>query len=260
MFLLLETGAILLLVNHNAFQQSVAFRVGTVVSAWGHGLTAGVSRYFGLAGENELLAEQNTVLMNENEMLRMRLAAVDSSGAGAGAAGVADIRYIKARVVHNSVYKTRNYVIIDRGSDDGVAADMGVMCAAGVAGVVERVSANYAVVLPLINPDMRVSAKVASSGQLGSIIWKGYDPGHVQMDEVPAHSPVAQGDTVVTSGYSAIFPEGVMIGVVERAVLPENGRFWRIEVRTAVDFSRLDYVTVSAYRHQREFLELENGL
>lgn len=260
-FLLLEIGSVALLVNHNSFQQSVAFRIGTTVSAWCYSLTSSVSQYFGLNTTNALLARQNAELLNANQQLRQQLAAVAPPDSSLAAGFVApEIRYIDARVIYNSLYRTQNYIIINKGSRNGIAPDMGVFAATGIVGVVERVSLNYAVVLPLINPDQRISAKLKKSQQLGSIIWKGYDPYHIQMDEVPAHASPAVGDTIITSGYSAIFPEGMMIGVIDKAQISENARFWNINLVPAVDFSKLNYVTVAAYANLDEYKTIEAGL
>lgn len=258
-FLILETSSILLLVNHNKFQQSVAFRAGTTVSAWCYGITSSVSQYFGLNKQNAMLARQNAELMNQNALLQQQLNLIADS-ITADLQTPADIRYIKSRVVYNSIYRIRNYIIIDRGANHGITPDMGVVSASGVVGVVERVSSNYAIVLPLINPEQHISAKIRSTNQLGAISWKGYDPYVIQMDEVPAHVSVSEGDTIVTTGFSTIFPEGEMIGTVKKASLPDNARFWQIDITPAVDFSRIDYVTVSAYIRKSEYNTMQQTI
>lgn len=259
-FLILEIGSALLLVNHNKFQQSIAFRAGTTVSAWCYSLTSSVSQYFGLNRQNAALAQQNADLMNENRQLRQMLELYADSISTANKPTAPDIRYIKARVIYNSVYRIRNHIIIDRGANHGIAPDMGVMSASGVVGIIERVSGNYSVVLPLINPEQRISAKIRRTDQLGSVNWNAHNPYSIQLEEVPAHATIAEGDTIVTTGFSTIFPEGEMIGVVKHASLPDNARFWKIDITPAVDFSCLDYVTVSAYTNQNEYKELRLSL
>ena len=263
-FILLELGSVALLLNQNLFQQSVAFQTGTTVSAWCYTISSSISQYFGLRSENRLLAEQNAELMNENERLKQQSTLFNQQNSDTINNRIIttkqEIHYINARVIHNTLYRTQNRIIVNKGMKQGVAVDMGVFTSSGVVGVVERVSDNYAVILPLINPNQRVSAKLQASDQLGSITWKGYDPYHIQMSEVPAHARPQDGDTIVTSGYSAIFPEGKTIGVIESATLSENARFWAISIKPAVDFGRLKYVTISAYTHLDEYKQIEATL
>jgi rod shape-determining protein MreC len=147
--------------------------------------------------------------------------------------------YLSAKVVFNSVYDLQNYIIIDKGSAHGVEEDMGVFAPQGVVGVVQRVSKNYAVVLPIINPEQVISAKIKGNNQLGSVKWDGKSPLKAKLYEIPSHVNVVAGDTVVTSGFSAIFPEGVMIGVVDKAAHVENTMYCDVDINLAVDFQSL---------------------
>lgn len=246
--------------NHNKFQQSVAIKSGITVSAWVHSITSSISQYFNLIEKNYALTQLNTQLLNENEILKQHILSQNPDTTTQLTDVEKEINYIDAKVIYNTIYKTKNHIIINKGSKHGVAPDMGVMAPSGVVGVIEKVSTNYSVVLPLINPEQRISAKLKRNYQLGSITWKGFDPYHVQMEEVPAHAIVEIGDTIVTSGYSAIFPSDQLIGIVENASLSENARFWKINIRTSVNFSRLDYVIISAYTHQDEYNNLVSEL
>ena len=137
---------------------------------------------------------------------------------------------------------------------------MGVFAPQGVVGVVQRVSENYAVVLPIINPEQVISAKIKGNNQLGSVKWNGKSPLKAKLYEIPNHVNVVAGDTIVTSGFSAIFPDGMMIGVVDKATVVENTMYCDIDVTLAVDFQSLTYVTVFAFENQNELLNLQKSL
>ena len=158
-FFVLEILAFLLVVNKNDLQRSVAFRSATALSAWTHGITNSVTDYFGLAEANRYLAEENARLYKEIADYKTWIAdslVVQSTE-----------NYLSAKVVYNSVYDLQNYIIIDKGSAQGIEEDMGVFAPQGVVGVVQCVSKNYAVVLPIINPEQEISAKIKGNNQTG---------------------------------------------------------------------------------------------
>ena len=251
LFLILEILAFLLVVNKNDLQRSVAFRCATTFSAWTYEITNSVTDYFGLAETNKYLAEENARLYKE--LADYKLLAIDSVVAQSKE------NYLSAKVVYNSVYDLQNYIIIDKGSVHGVEEDMGVFASQGVVGVVQRVSKNYSVVLPIINLEQVISAKIKGNNQLGSVKWDGKSPLRAKLYEIPSHVNVVAGDTIVTSGFSAIFPEGIMIGVVDRAKHVENTMYCDVDVNLAVDFQSLSYVTVSVFENKNELLNLQKS-
>ena len=251
LFLILEILAFLLVVNKNDLQRSVAFRCATTFSAWTYEITNSVTDYFGLAETNKYLAEENARLYKE--LADYKLLAIDSVVAQSKE------NYLSAKVVYNSVYDLQNYIIIDKGREHGVEEDMGVFASQGVVGVVQRVSKNYSVVLPIINLEQVISAKIKGNNQLGSVKWGGKSPLRAKLYEIPSHVNVVAGDTIVTSGFSAIFPEGIMIGVVDRAKHVENTMYCDVDVNLAVDFQSLSYVTVSVFENKNELLNLQKS-
>lgn len=260
-FLVLEILAFLLVVNKNDLQRSVAFRYATTLSAWTYEITNSVTDYFGLAEANKELSEENARLLTENARYRDLKLCSDSSGVS-NQLGIVSAResYLSAKVVYNSVYDLQNYIIIDKGSAQGIEEDMGVFTPQGVVGVVQRVSKNYAVVLPIINPEQVISAKIKGNNQLGSVKWNGKTPLKAKLYEIPNHVNVVAGDSIVTSGFSAIFPEGIMIGVVDKATNVENTMYCDIDIALAVDFQSLSYVTVAAFTNKNELLNLQKSL
>ena len=257
-FLVLEILAFLLVVNKNDLQRSVAFRYATTLSAWTYEVTNLVTDYFGLAEANKNLAEENARLYKEIADYKSKF--VDSVDVQSMVTYQSSENYLSAKVVFNSVYDLQNYIIIDKGSVHGVEEDMGVFAPQGVVGVVQRVSKNYAVVLPIINPEQVISAKIKGNNQLGSVKWDGKSPLKAKLYEIPSHVNVVAGDTVVTSGFSAIFPEGVMIGVVDKAAHVENTMYCDVDINLAVDFQSLSYVTVAVFENKNELLNLQKSL
>ncbi|MBO5086147.1 MAG: rod shape-determining protein MreC [Paludibacteraceae bacterium] len=260
-FVVLEILAFLLVVNKNDLQRSVAFRYATTLSAWTYEITNSVTDYFGLAEANKELSEENARLLTENARYRDLMLCSDSSGVS-NQLGIVSAResYLSAKVVYNSVYDLQNYIIIDKGSAQGIEEDMGVFTPQGVVGVVQRVSKNYAVVLPIINPEQVISAKIKGNNQLGSVKWNGKTPLKAKLYEIPNHVNVVAGDSIVTSGFSAIFPEDIMIGVVDKATNVENTMYCDIDIALTVDFQSLSYVTVAAFTNKNELLNLQKSL
>ena len=260
-FLVLEILAFLLVVNKNDLQRSVAFRYATTLSAWTYEITNSVTDYFGLAEANKELSEENARLLTENARYRDLMLCSDSSGVS-NQLGIVSAResYLSAKVVYNSVYDLQNYIIIDKGSAQGIEEDMGVFTPQGVVGVVQRVSKNYAVVLPIINPEQVISAKIKGNNQLGSVKWNGKTPLKAKLYEIPNHVNVVAGDSIVTSGFSAIFPEDIMIGVVDKTTNVENTMYCDIDIALTVDFQSLSYVTVAAFTNKNELLNLQKSL
>lgn len=258
-FVILEVLAFGLVVNKNDLQRSVAFRYATTLSAWTYGVANSVTDYFGLGEINKQLAEENARLHREIADYRLQIAGGGLQVADSVKTQIAE-NYLSAKVVYNSVYDLQNYIIIDKGSEQGVEEDMGVFAPQGVVGVVQRVSKNYSVVLPIINPEQVISAKIKGGNQLGSIKWDGKSPMKAKLYEIPNHVNVVAGDTIVTSGFSAIFPDGMMIGVVDKATVVESTMYCDIDVALSVDFQSLSYVTVVAFENQKELLNLQKSL
>jgi rod shape-determining protein MreC len=167
-----------------------------------------------------------------------------------------DFKFISARVINNTIYKRSNMITIHAGRNDGVRPDMAVISPSGGVGVTYSVSNNYCVAVSLLNEQFKLSAKIKKNGYFGSLKW---DPGkyrYAMLTEIPTHVNIELGDTVITSGYSSIFPEGYMVGTIDEIVLPPGSNFYEISVLLAVDFKSLDYVYLVDNRNKLEL----NGL
>jgi len=164
---------------------------------------------------------------------------------------------ISARVTNNSTNKQYNFITINRGRLAGIEPEMAVINDEGIVGVVKEVTNNYASVISLLNREFFPNAKIKNSGYFGPIEWSGIRYDEVFLKEIPLHAGVKVGDTIVTSEYTSIYPEGIMIGTVKEFE-PEEGLFLRITVQLSTNFKRLSNVWVIKDKKRQEKLELES--
>jgi rod shape-determining protein MreC len=164
--------------------------------------------------------------------------------------------YSSAEVVNNSVNKQKNFFTLNRGRHQGMSVDMAVTSGNCVAGVIVSCSDNYSVAMSLLNLDFRLSARLKSNGYFGSLSWDGRDYRHAVLSEIPQHVTFGIGDTIETTGFSAIFPEGILVGTVS-GFEKSGGDFYRIEVALMTDFKKLHFVSTIGNLRKKEQLELE---
>jgi len=216
-----------------------------------------IRNYLNLREINENLASENATLRNSIN----RLLSDDNSTFFTVTDTIYQqtYQYTSARLTSNSVNKQYNFFTINKGSKSGLAAGMAVIADGGVAGVVSGCSENFSIVMSLINLDFRLSARIKSNGYFGSLMWDGRDYRTAILRDIPQHVIVNVGDTIETTGYSAIFPEGIIIGAISDYEKPGSD-FYTIKVLLKTDFKKLHYVDVAANRRKEEFIELENEI
>lgn len=251
-FILLELVSFFLIVQHNRYQRTIFSRQTSTLFCYISSYISGVEGYFNLKSTNEKLVEENTRLKNNVEQLKSALAYAEADSVFREG----DYEYRMARTINSNFNKTKNYLTLDKGAVDGIRKEMAVSSRDGVVGVIQNTSNNYAVVLPLINTNLRVSAKIKKNGYYGSLQWDGNDYRYSYLNDIPFHVNVEQGDTIVTSGFSSIFPEGELIGFVE-TVDKETANFLSIKVKLATDFRKLSDVYVIGNRKKEEKKDLE---
>jgi rod shape-determining protein MreC len=134
---------------------------------------------------------------------------------------------------------------------------MGVASADGIVGVISLVTDHYSVVIPVLNRDQRFSCKLKNLNATGSLAWDGFDRRFAYLEEIPPYISVAKGDTIVTSGFSAVFPEGIMVGTVDDYKVSDDANYLRLKIRLATRFDALSNVRVVRYKHRDELKKLE---
>jgi rod shape-determining protein MreC len=168
------------------------------------------------------------------------------------------IRAVSAKVINNSVNKQYNYITLNKGIKHGIKPYMGIICPEGVVGVIINVSENYSTALSVLNGRWSVNAKLEGANHFGPLRWQGGNPYTVILEEIPYHVSVEVNEKVLTSGYSATFPEGILIGRVAKIEHNEGESFQKIWVQLSVDFKKLHYVEVIENITKQEQIELEN--
>ena len=165
--------------------------------------------------------------------------------------------FVTAKVINNSVNRRNNYLTLNKGGLQGIKPEMGVVCAEGIVGIIKDTSGHFSSVLSLLHKDARISAKVKKSGYIGSLVWDGYDFRHATLKDIALHVKLTRGDSIVTSSFSSIFPEGIMIGTVEDIETKEGDKFYSITVKLSTDFSNLSsvYIVENMLKGEQQSLE-----
>lgn len=252
-FLFLELLCAWLVIENNQYQSTRYFNSSNQVAAQLLGFSQGVREYFSLRTINEDLARENAELRRDLERTRQQqgLPVTDS-------ARINQFDFVSAKVVANSTNLYKNFITIDKGARDGVSPGMAVIGDGGAVGKVKSVSERYAVLISLLNVDQQISGHIKRTNHFGTVRWDGADMRYTHLQFIPRHATPAVGDTIVTSGYSAVFPVGIMVGIVREATLKPEAPFWEIRVELSQDFGRLAFVEVikSKLKSEKDSLEL----
>ncbi|MDR1200116.1 MAG: rod shape-determining protein MreC [Tannerellaceae bacterium] len=259
LFIFLEFVSVVLIYRNNAYQQNVMFSTANVITANIVSVTGSVTSYLNLREKNKELLERNGQL--EMELLKMKdLVEAMKADTVVFRAFVTDsarffpYEFTTAKVINNSVTYLSNYITLNKGRKDGVLPDMGVVSENGVVGVISIVSDYYSIVLPLLNTKFKLSCKVLGSNHIGSLSWNGRDVRYANLDELPRHVQFQLGDTIVTSGYSAFFPEGILVGVVSSFERQRDDNFNSLKIELATDFHRLSNVMIiKNFRQEKQW-------
>ncbi len=221
--------------------------------------------YFNLRTENELLIKENLRLKSLNKYVVQNLWDSTTTNAYKHVLPFSHYDtsyvYIPARVINARVDKHHNLFTLNRGEEDGVEVEMGVLHPDGVVGVVVEVSSHFCIVRPLVHRKSKQSACIKGQDAFGVLSWEeGNRIGVVQLQDIPRQVTPKQGDQIVTTSYSGIFPAGIPLGNILSCKPVEGSNFWDIEVGLAVDFSSLDHVTIIGNSYLRERIELEGDM
>lgn len=258
-FVLMQAISLYLLFNYNNFQQSALFSTANRLNGWIYTVEEKVYGYLNLRENNESLLRQNNelelrianlefALHEYTDSTKIPLLRIKESE---------EFSLIPARVIQNSVTHYRNFITLNVGNAEGVKPEMGVANADGIVGVVSLVTNHYSVVIPVLNRDQRFSCKLKNINASGSLAWDGFDRRFAFLEEIPPYVAVSKGDTVVTSGFSAVFPEGLMVGTVEDFKVSEDANYLRLKIRLSTRFEALSNVRVIRFKHREELKKLE---
>ena len=242
LFLALESIAIFMITRNSYYQSSRIISCGNHIAGQIYTTTNSIQQYFGLRHENDILAK-------ENAQLRARLAESYvqydyRTFANSDTLYQQRYAYTDAQVIKSSWDQIRNVIIVNKGSRQGIKPDMAVISPQGIVGVILSTPENFSTILPILHPDSRNSVTIARDNTKGSLIWEGKDYRYASVIDIPTtHRPV-KNDTIITSGLSNDFPKGVTVGYVQSAAAPSGSGFYKITIRLATDFSKLDHVYI----------------
>ncbi len=262
-FLVLQIIALSLLFRYNKFHEAAFMGVANELTGRINEKYSGVEYYFHLRKTNESLAAENERLLNS---LKENFQSPDTSKNIVTDTVLVDSAktlrkylYRSARVVNNSVSLPNNYISIHRGEQQGVKKDMGVVGPQGIVGVVVNTSDNFAVVMTLLSRQSSVSAKLQKTGEIGKVSWDGASPERVTLINIPKSAKVAQGDSVITSGYSLSFPPDILIGTIDEIIDDNSSSFYTLMLKTATNFYNVEFVNVVENLQKDEQKKLEEA-
>ena len=256
LFLLLFTISLFLTVNSHSFHSNKVATSANFFSGGIYSIKENIQDYFNLKTENSILVE-------ENNRLRAMIsnATRDGNGEEIDSSNVLwNYKFVAARVINNSYSKTKNNLTLDKGANDGLAIDMGVISSKGVVGIVNSVSGNYATVQSVLNTNSQINAKLKNTDDFGTLEWQTGSPYIATLIDIPRQVQFQVGDTIVTDGKSTIFPEGILIGSIADYKLATNQDYYELSIELFNNMTNIGHVYVIENKAANEIKELENAL
>lgn len=250
-----------LLFNNNPYQQYVFMTSANGLCSSVLGAFSNVTSYFHLHSINEDLHNRNALLEMEvinlrNDITNLKLMISDSTSIPPA---LHNYDFTLAHVIGNSISQSKNYITINKGRSDGIVPEMGVIDQNGVVGIVDVVGEHSARIISLLNSDFRLSCKVKGHDYFGSLVWDGKDSRYAILEEMPRHISFNKGDTIVTSGYSSVFPEGIIVGAISEQMKDKGDNFFSLRIKLSTDFSQLSTVRLIKNSLHDEIVSLENN-
>ena len=246
-FILLEVICFVLLFRFNNFQGSVYFSSANAVAGKVYEYNSSVTTFFNMSQSNKKLSEHNLILEQQVRALTQYIATHHGDSLAMEQCqkqALAGFKLIPAKVIQSTINREDNLITIDKGKADGIHEDMGVACGNGVVGVVYLVSDHYSIVMPVLNYHSRISCAIRHRGYFGYLKWQGGDASIAYVEDVPRHAKFKRGDWVETSGYSSIFPPGVLVGKIIEVYNSRDGLSYRLKVQLTTDFGNVRDVCV----------------
>lgn len=247
LFLVLEVASLVLLFQYNSYQGSVWFSTANAVNGRILAWDAEIESYFSLTKTNEELTQRNLYLEQQVRALSSKITEITQDSGWTKRDQMAllkDYRLIPAKVVSSTLNRHDNLITIDKGYEDGVRKDMGVVCGNGVVGIVYLTSDHYSVVIPTLNTASNISCAIHGRGYFGYLHWTGGDTKAAYVDDIPRHAHFRLYENVETSGYSSVFPPGILVGRIQHVYNSADGVSYRLQIVLSTDFSTLRNVCV----------------
>lgn len=239
LFFLLFGIALVFTIQSHSYHKSKFINSANFLSGGVYNSVNDISLYFNLKTQNQILAEENKQL---NELLTNNR--IETNAEATDSTQKLNYKYTTANIIRNSYNVSNNFLLINKGKNDSIKQDFGVRSSLGIIGIIDHVSKNYATVISILNTKSRISAQLKKTNHFGSLTWNGKSPNIIQLTDVEKIAPVAQGDTIVTSGRSSIFPKGIPVGTVVNSKLDATENFHIINVKLFNDMTNLEHVYI----------------
>lgn len=261
-FLLLEIICFSLVVRYNKSQQEILLHSGNLFSGMVLQAYNSGRNYLHLADVADSLALHNAELIERasSETDPPILVFKDTIEITIDTQLTSRFEIIPAKVINNSINKFHNFLTLDQGSNSGLEPGMGVITPFGLVGIVRNVSSQYARVMSVLHRQNRVSVAVKRTGFFGTLVWQGEDPLSGSVEDIPKHANLVIGDTLVTSGYSSIFPRGLPVGIVTDFELASGSNSYTVDVKLGQDLSNINYCYVVKNIRKQEIEEIEQSV
>lgn len=263
LFTLLEGISFVLIISFNNYQNAVVFTSANNIAGNLYSVITDIDSYFRLKSDNTVLIEHNRQLLDKLEQTQSELKTLREKTVLAEHPLTRKknngFYYKTATVVNNTLNKTDNYITINKGTSDGIKSEMGVFSEKGVVGIVYQSSANYSIVIPLLNGKSKVNCRVKGCNSFCALQWDGNDTRYSYLVDLPRYTLFEKGDTVITSGFSSIFPADIPVGRIHNIEESEDGLFYRAKVELFVDFSSVNNVFVVGNDGKDEQEQLEQN-
>lgn len=267
LFIILQVVCIVMISHSMTYQHYYIAHATNAITAPVNKLSYNIISHFNLNSENKGLLEQNlkllrerdaNFLVSEDSLYTAEKEEFDTDTHKTTRTRLYD--YSTANVVYNTIHRKHNYIIIDKGAEDGITNDMAVLSSRGIVGVVTDVSTHFSTVTSLLHPNSNISAKVMPADQLGTIAWEYGDPTSARLNDIPEHMSIHVGDSVFTSGFSDIFPSGLLIGVISEKSKSNESSFLTLKVKLATDFNHINTVFLVRNLYKEELEELKDNM
>jgi rod shape-determining protein MreC len=253
-FLMLEAIAVLLIVQNNSFQRSKFIYASNGFTSSINQKVENVVSYFNLKSENEKLT-QEIIMLKENLQSNFFVKS-DSVFEINDTVYMKKYNFLSAKIIQNNFHNTNNFLIINKGSSDGISNGMGVITQNGIIGIVKDVSKNFSSVISILHSKSAVSVKLKNTDYLGTLKWDGQDFNIAKITLIPSHIELNVGDTIMSSGNSSIFPENIPIGTIKEFQLPLGESFYDVKMRFFTEYNKVKNVQVVSNIYKEELNQL----
>ncbi len=257
-FLLLEIFCLHLIVNYNKNQRDIFINSSNLFAGWIYDKGNNIREFVRLKDLADSLATENARLRTQLD--KFTFDTYQQSDTIKDSIYLQEYSYLTAKVINNSITYWDNKITLNKGSNDGIKSGMGIISNNGIVGIVQRTSKHFSQGISLLNSGIRISATHKNSGQFGTLYWDGRDSKSLSLKDVPKYAKVAVGDSIISNRYSALFPEGLPIGIIDTFWVESGTNFYHIELELLINFSKLDRVYVVDYLFKQEQESLEKGL